>query len=396
MKAVVQFASTPQAETQFTDEQLTQYLLGRLSFEEEAAIDLALVDDDYFSRLTAIEEDLIDEYARGKLIGEEQRLVEQLLLKTVRQRDQLAISRALFAAAKSIREMKAAADATAADQDARITQDAGTGGAGSRRQRLTDHFRIPFPMLASGLVLGGLVLFAGGAWMISELRSQSDEISRLRGREQELSRQNQEQSRQNSDLTAGNVQRSDEISRLRGREQELSRRNEDLTARNRLKEEQLKRTNEDNIELRAQLRENIGEASRQSASGETIPGSSIAQAEGAIPKEHPEPPIRSNEQKIDDPIKLTLGKGSILARLKLHLPDKNDAGYSILLTKAEQEFTILRVDGWKPVTSAENNKLGLIFPADLLSPGKYRLKVSDKRSNLTWVFDLIVESAKNE
>jgi hypothetical protein len=391
LKVVEQFASMPQSATQITDEHLTRYLLGRLSFEEEAAIDLALVDDNFFSRVTAIEEDLIDEYARGKLIGEEQRLVEQQLLKTARQRGRLAGSRALFAAAKSISEPKAVEGATAADQVARIARDAGTPVSGSWRQRLTDLFRIPFPALASGLALGVLALFAGGAWVIDELRSRSDEISRLRGREQELSRQNQEQSRQNRDLPTGNLQRSDEISRLRRREQELLRQNEDMTALNRLKEEQLKRTNEDNIELRAQLRENIGKSSRHPTNGEIIPGSSIAQAEGVIPKERNEPAIRVNEQKIDDPIKLTLKKGNTLACLKLHAPDKTNSEYLLLLTNAKQELPILQIDGLKPVTNAENSQLELIFPANLLSPGKYRLKVSDKRSNLTWVFDLTVE-----
>jgi anti-sigma-K factor RskA len=60
-----------------------QYLLGELSAEEQLSIDEQLfVNDDYFERLMATEDDLIEDYLRGRLSATERQQFERNFLNS--------------------------------------------------------------------------------------------------------------------------------------------------------------------------------------------------------------------------------------------------------------------------------------------------------------------------
>lgn len=78
------------------EKKLTHYLLGGLSEAERAELeDLYLVDQDFFDRLLAIEDDLIDDYVQGRLSKKESKLFEKNFLTSPERRDRVHAARAL-------------------------------------------------------------------------------------------------------------------------------------------------------------------------------------------------------------------------------------------------------------------------------------------------------------
>src|SRR5262245_43592469 len=134
--------------SQIGDDVIVRYLLGQLSLEEEETIDMAMADDEFSERVMMIEEDIIDEYAQGRLSGENRKLIKQRLFNTERRREQLAHSRAFFAAADMIREEEAAERVPV--ENARNARAVEPPASVSWRQWLADLFRLPVPALATG------------------------------------------------------------------------------------------------------------------------------------------------------------------------------------------------------------------------------------------------------
>jgi hypothetical protein len=72
---------------QFSDEELTQYVLGKLAEPERARLEEAYFDDDaLYERLSAIEEELAEAFAGGGLEPDERRRFEERLRKSPRLR----------------------------------------------------------------------------------------------------------------------------------------------------------------------------------------------------------------------------------------------------------------------------------------------------------------------
>jgi hypothetical protein len=78
----------------YDDEQLVQYLLGLLPSEDAERLDEAsIADDDLSARLRAAEDDLVDAYVRGTLIGETRTRFESHYLSSPRRRERVAVAR---------------------------------------------------------------------------------------------------------------------------------------------------------------------------------------------------------------------------------------------------------------------------------------------------------------
>jgi hypothetical protein len=143
---------------------IARYLLGELSADEQEQIDLALGDDEFFARVTAVEQDLIDDYAQGNLSRSARERFEQRFLNTPRQREQVAKAKAFYQAARQ--------------QPAVVRTP-----QGSWWQSFVELFRLPTPALSFGLATAALVLTVGGAWLAYEawrLRGQASEVAVLR------------------------------------------------------------------------------------------------------------------------------------------------------------------------------------------------------------------------
>jgi hypothetical protein len=75
---------------------IARYLLGELSEEQQIEIeDRAFEDKDYLANITAVENDLIDEYVRNELSGAERQQFEKRFLTSAERRKRVEFARAL-------------------------------------------------------------------------------------------------------------------------------------------------------------------------------------------------------------------------------------------------------------------------------------------------------------
>ncbi len=83
------------------DELLVQYLLGSLPEEEAERLDeLSIADDEFASRLHAVENDLVDGYVRGELFGETLHRFRSFYLSSTIRREKVRFAETLFASEK--------------------------------------------------------------------------------------------------------------------------------------------------------------------------------------------------------------------------------------------------------------------------------------------------------
>src|SRR5262245_33286858 len=102
-----------QRETQYDDRQLIQYLLDQLPPGEAVRLDEAsIVDDALAARLRAVEEDLVEAYARGALTGETLKQFRTHYLASPRRRREVTFTNELLRAVD-----RAAADSVAVQRD---------------------------------------------------------------------------------------------------------------------------------------------------------------------------------------------------------------------------------------------------------------------------------------
>jgi hypothetical protein len=90
------------------DQILVQYLLG-LSPEADAERfdELSVADDDFAMRLIAVENDVMDAYARGELSGETRERFQTFYLSTAKRREKVRFAESLFSIASQTRPVSA-------------------------------------------------------------------------------------------------------------------------------------------------------------------------------------------------------------------------------------------------------------------------------------------------
>src|ERR1044071_1499675 len=75
---------------------ISRYLLGELSEEQQAEIeDRAFADNEYLASITAVENDLIDEYVRQELSEADRRRFESRFLASAERRKRVEFAKAL-------------------------------------------------------------------------------------------------------------------------------------------------------------------------------------------------------------------------------------------------------------------------------------------------------------
>jgi anti-sigma factor RsiW len=143
-----------------SEQMMIQYLLGELPEAWQAQFEERLfTDPDCYTRLQVVEENLIDEYVRGKLPADRQERFESHYLIFERRRRKVAFARTLI---QSISELPA---------PSRLETTNGRQTLVSWRKRPTAS-RIAFVALA-------LMVLIGGAWIVIEmarLRKQQDQL----------------------------------------------------------------------------------------------------------------------------------------------------------------------------------------------------------------------------
>ncbi len=177
-----------------SDKLIAQYLLGELPEEQQIEIeDRAFSDQEFLANITAVENDLIDEYVRREMTGSLRRQFETRFLASESRRKRVEFARAM---AQVMAETRVTERETRTEAIAAV----------SWRKALAAFINGLNPAGRIALALASLLLVIGGAWLIVET---------LRLRSQLTQLQTQQQSQQNDRQT---LERQVETARKRNEE----------------------------------------------------------------------------------------------------------------------------------------------------------------------------------
>jgi anti-sigma factor RsiW len=193
----------PSADKQgMNDQVLSRYLLGSLPTEEAERLDeLSIADDEFALRLDAVENNLVDAYARGDLSGDELEQFQKFYLSSPRRREKVEFARTFLRFAEKTASAVAGATTQPAIPSAQPADQ--TSHSRSPWRRLT----IPKLGLQWGFAVAAMVLLFAGRYLFIEnlrLRQQATEVRNqqiaLNQRTQDLESQLREQRSANTGL----------------------------------------------------------------------------------------------------------------------------------------------------------------------------------------------------
>lgn len=154
---------------------ISRYLLGDLSEEQQVEIeDRAFADKEYLASITAVENDLIDEYVRHELTDADRRKFESRFLASAERRKRVEFAKAL-----------ARVPAEVPVPEKRVVQ------SWSWRESLYAFISVLNPAARFALTAAMLILLVGGAWLLTTTLRLRSQLTQLQAENQ--SRQNQRQ-----------------------------------------------------------------------------------------------------------------------------------------------------------------------------------------------------------
>src|SRR5215203_3217292 len=157
-----------------SEELITRYLLGELTEEQQIEIeDRAFSDQEYLGTITAVENDLIDEYVRHELSDRERRQFESRFLASAERRKRVEFAKALAGVA---------VEAPAVQKDV---------AGWSWRDALYAFLNGLNPAARFATAAAMLLLLVGGAWLLTTTWRLRRQLTQLQADSQ--SRQNEQQ-----------------------------------------------------------------------------------------------------------------------------------------------------------------------------------------------------------
>lgn len=295
---------------------IARYLLGDLPEEQQVEIeDRAFQDKDYLASITAVENDLIDEYVRHELSETERRRFEDRFLASAERRKRVEFARAL---------------ATVAPEIAVVEKPA----AISWRDSLKAFIRGLNPAGQFALAAIMLLLVLGGAWLLTETLRLRSQFTRLQ---------------------AENQARQSERQTLEQQIEAERKRNEELTARLNQEKQQREQTDESLRQL-SETADSTTPAPRPIIAALTLlPG--VSRGGGEKPS-------------------LAMPQNARLVRLQIGIDpeDQYKSFAAELRTVAGRQ--IWTREHLTARTRKGARSIGLTVPATALKPGEYELKLS--------------------
>jgi anti-sigma factor RsiW len=157
----------------YNDQMIIQYLLGSLPEKEtERVEELCFIDEEFAVRLSAVENDLVDAYVRGKLSGEKLERFDSHYLASPKRRKKVKTAQVLHAYAEK---------AVATGQVVLAPGPSQTDAKSVRPSPRLTHLPFTFPRLA--LTAAAVLVLMGAGWLVfelSRLRSHIDEAESAR------------------------------------------------------------------------------------------------------------------------------------------------------------------------------------------------------------------------
>ena len=295
---------------------IAQYLLGDLPEEQQVEIeDRAFQDQEYLATITAVENDLIDEYVRDEMPENLRQRFEARFLASAERRKRVEFAKALT---------------QVASEYAFKEKSAVTPVSVSWRDSLDAFFRSLNPVAKFAMAAVVLLVLVGGAWLLTEML-------RLRSRLTTLQAENQ--SRQALEQQV-DLQR---------------RRNEELTARLNQEKQQREQSEESLRKLSESSNEKTPAPRSVIASLTLLPG--ISRGDGDKPS-------------------LVLAPETNLVRLQIGIdPEEQYKTYAVDIRSVAGRQVWTREN----LTARDRRgarSIGLTLPTTALKPGEYELKLT--------------------
>jgi len=299
---------------------IARYLLGELPEEQQVEIeDRAFADKDYLASITAVENDLIDEYVREELSETDRRKFENRFLASTERRKRVEFARALA---------NMAFEAKAAEKPGRAP------AAVSWRDALEAFIAGFNPFGKFALATMTLLIMAGGAWLLIKTWPQRSQLTQLQ---------------------ADNESRQSERQALEQQIEAERKRNEELAARLNQEKQQREQSDEALRQLSEARDKSTPSARPVIASLTLLPG--ISRGGGEKPS-------------------LVLPENARLVRLQIGI----DAEEQYKTFAAELRTSAGRQIWTKENLTARSGRragsISVIVPATALKPGEYELKLS--------------------
>ena len=304
---------------------ITQYLLGELPEEQQIEIeDRAFSDKEFLASITAVENDLIDEYVREELPETTRRRFETRFLASEGRRKRVEFARALVHLTDELRVTEKGTPRVAA-------------ASVSWRDALAAFINGLNPAAKIALAAATLVVLLGGAWLITQTLTLRNQLTQL---------QAQHQSQQSDRQT---LERQVDAER---------RRNEELAAQLNQEKQQRAQTDESLRRLTETVNQQTPETPRSIIASLTLmPG--IARGATTQPR-------------------LVLPANATVAQLQIGIdPEETYQSYGVDLR------TVAGRPVWTrdslPARSARGSRsIRLTLPASALIPGQYELRLKGK------------------
>jgi hypothetical protein len=194
----------------YSDQQLIRYLLGVLPEEEAQRLDeLSVADDEFALRLRAVEDDLVDSYARGELSGEALEQFKSFYLSSPHRREKIAFAETLYA-----RELRTAEAAGRASQAVPVQRFAETREVSLRRSPWRI-FSVPRVGLQWGFAGAAAAMALVAGFLFLEVGQLKQQVSGARSETAALDQREQVLEKQLNEQRAANAQTQSELERLR-------------------------------------------------------------------------------------------------------------------------------------------------------------------------------------
>ncbi|HEU4507881.1 MAG TPA: hypothetical protein VFR78_06575 [Pyrinomonadaceae bacterium] len=298
---------------------IARYLLGELSEEQQVEIeDRAFSDKEFLTTITAVENDLIDEYVRDEMSQSERRQFESRFLASPARRKRVEFARALteIAPEYALAERSVVSPVPV-----------------SWRDSLEAFFQSLNPVAKFAMVAVALLVVLGGAWLITQ-------TLRLRS--------------QLTTLQAENQSRQDQRQTLEQQVDQERRRNAELTARLNQEKQQREQSDESLRQLSETADATTPPARPVIASLTLLPG--ISRGAG------------------DKPV-LVLKHGVRLVRLQVAIePEEQFKSFAIELRTAAGRQVWSR-ENLTARSRRGARSIGLTLPATAVKPGEYELSL---------------------
>jgi len=173
------------------DEQIVQYLLGTLPEEEAERLDeLSIVDDEFASRLMAVEDDLVDSYSRNEISGATLERFRSFYLSSAKGKEKTRFAKTLL-----LREQRSATPQAA---PAKLQQVARPTEGLSFLRNLREFFMVPRLTLQWGLAAAAFVLAAASGFLFLGERHTRDRLEQTQAERAALELREKEERQANA------------------------------------------------------------------------------------------------------------------------------------------------------------------------------------------------------